>query len=118
MLPVSMVKGYIKLADLGPGDYLICKLVATKKGHKVIGSHSLSYSRTRAIFLKFTEPIFPGYNLGLHGLRAGGASTSSSNNVHDRLTSKHGRWKSGYCRDRYLKDDKKGRLSVTKGLGL
>ena len=116
--PVSMVKGYIKLAELRPGDYLICKLVATKKGHKVIGSHSLSYSRTRAIFLKFTEPIFPGHNLGLHGLRAGGASTSSSNNVHDRLISKHGRWRSDKARDGYIRPTLQEKLFVTKNLGL
>ena len=30
--PVSMVKEYIKLAKLVPSNYLICKLVATRKG--------------------------------------------------------------------------------------
>ena len=40
------------------------------------------------------------------------------NGVTERLIGKHGRWKSGYSRDRYLKDNKDKRLSVTLPLGL
>ena len=63
------------------------------------------------------EELSPG-SYGLHSLRSGGASTAINNGVSERLVGKHGRWKSGYSRDRYLKDDKKSRLSVTRAMKL
>ena len=116
--PVATVQKYLRSAKLAPDDYLICKLVATKKGHNVVGSHRLSYSRTRKVFLEHTKPLFPGYNLGLHGLRAGGASMSSTNNTSDRLISKHGRWKSDRARDGYIRPSVAEQLKVTQNLGL
>ena len=41
-----------------------------------------------------------------------------NNGVSERLVGKHGRWNSGYSRDRYTKDDKDGRLLVTKAMKL
>ena len=116
--PVTMTKMYIKLANLSSQDYLICKLASTKTGHNVHGSHKLSYSRTRAIFLEFTKPLFPRCNLGLHGLRAGGASMCATNNISDRLISKHGRWISDKARDGYIRPTLSEKLMVTKKLGL
>ena len=116
--PVFLVKEYIKIGGLSSADYLICKLVATKKGHKTVGSHPLSYSRTRKIFLELTKPLFPKQNLGLHGLRAGGASTCATNKVSDRMISKHGRWISEKARDRYIRPTLEEQLEVTKNLGL
>ena len=116
--PVATVEKYIKLANLSANDYLVCKLVFTKKGYRVVGSHGLSYSRTRAVFLKFTKSLFPGHNLGLHGLRAGGASMSASNNTSDRLISKHGRWLSEKARDGYIRPTLNEKLFVTRNLGL
>ena len=52
--PVLILKNYIKLAGLKTGDYVIYKIVKTKKGHNVVGRHKLSYSRMRAVFLEFT----------------------------------------------------------------
>ena len=116
--PVSLVKRYIGITGLSPSDYLICKLVATKKGHNVVGSHHLSYSSTRKVFLELASPLFPSHNLGLHGLRAGGASACASNKVSDRMISKHGRWISEKARDGYIHPTLKEHLEVTKSLGL
>ena len=46
------------------------------------------------------------------------SSTGINNGISERLFGKHGRWKSGYSRDRYLKDSKSKRLSVSLALGL
>ena len=116
--PVALVKKYLKSAKLKRSDYLICKLVSTKKGHNVVGAHKLSYSRTRAVFLELTKPLFPGCNLGLHGLRAGGATMSATNNTNDRMISKHGRWKCDRARDGYIRPSVDEKLQVTKNLGL
>ena len=116
--PVMLTKKYIEQLNLRRSDYLICKLVATKKGQKAVGEHKMSYSRIRSIFLQYTQPIFKGKNLGLHGLRAGGASMCASNNVNDRLISKHGRWVSDKARDGYIRPSLSEKLYVTKKLGL
>ena len=116
--PVLNTAAYITVAKLQPTDYLICKLIKTKKGHKVVGSHRMSNSRIRKAFMNHASPLFPNVNLGLHGLRAGGASAAAQNHVSDRLISKHGRWRSERSRDGYIKDSIENRLSVTKNLGL
>ena len=70
---------------------------------------------------KFIAPVSKNLSsaaYGMHSLRWGCASAAINNGISERLVGKHGRWKLGYSRDRYLKDDKKGRLSVTKALGL
>ena len=64
------------------------------------------------------SPFFPDVNIGLHGLRAGGASAAAQNHVSDRLISKRGRWASEKSRDGYIRDSVQDRLSVTKNLGL
>ena len=51
-------------------------------------------------------------------MHSGGASAAINHGVSERLIGKHGRWKSGFCRDRYLKDGKKQRLQVTQNIGL
>ena len=116
--PVAHTAAYITIAKLEQSDFLICKLAKTKRGHNVVGSHQMSYSRIREVFLEFMRPHFPSINLGLHGLRAGGASAAAENQISDRLISKHGRWTSEKARDGYIKDSVRNRLEVTKHLGL
>ena len=116
--PVNLTKHYISLAGLKSNDYLIAKLIRVKRGYKMDGSEHLSYSRTREIFLQFTEPVSSGLSLGLHSLRSGGASAAAENNVSDRLISKHGRWSSERARDGYIADSTQNRLKVSRQLGL
>ena len=75
----------------------------------------------REIFHRDITPICNTIEPGAyapHSLRSGGTSEASNNRISDRLVGKHGRWKSGYTRDRYIKDNKRIRLGVTKKLGL
>ena len=121
--PVYWVEKYLHETGLmGNGEaFLICRLAKTKKGHKAIGKYNLSDTTVRDIFKEHVAPICEQAELGsygLHSLRSGGASTAINNGIGERLVGKHGRWKSGYSRDRYLKDSRTKRLSVTQALGL
>ena len=102
-------------------NFLMCRLPKTKKGHNAIGSRAISYTTIYENFQQFILPICqkisPGA-YGTHSMRSGGASEAINEGVSERLVGKHGRWKSGYSRDRYLKDDKRRRLSVTKAINL
>ena len=104
-----------------PTAFLICRLAKTKSGHKPIGKYGLGDTAIRDIFNLEVVPICQSMEPGrycLHSLRSGGASTAVNNGIDERLIGKHGRWKSGFTRDRYLKDSRNKRLSVTKALGL
>ena len=121
--PVRWAQQYLQDTTLNsqPNSFLICRLAKTKRGHNAIGSRPLSYATVNSQFHSLISPFCEKQNsssYGLHSLRSGGASTAINNGVSDRLVGKHGRWKSGHCRDRYLKDDKDSRLSVTKAMKL
>ena len=121
--PVSWSEKYITETRLieDPSAYLISRLAKTKAGHRAIGKYGLCDTTIRDIFNEDVVPVCqdlePG-GYGPHSLRSGGASTAVNNGIDERLVGKHGRWKSGYTRDRYLKDSRGKRLSVTNALGL
>ena len=121
--PVDWVERYLQATglDSDSNNYLISRLSKTRKGHNAHGSRPLSDKTVREAFMKEIAPICQKIEPGsycLHSLRSGGASTAINSGVSERLIGKHGRWKSGISRDRYLKDSKKQRLSVSKSLGL
>lgn len=119
---VKWVEKYIEDAKLQEKlNFVMCRLAKTKKGHNAIGCRPIGYTTINDDFHRFIAPVCEDINsrlYGLHSLRSGGASAAINNGVSERLVGKHGRWKSGYSRDRYLKDDKKSRLSVTKAIKL
>ena len=57
-------------------------------------------------------------NIGLHSLRAGGASMAARASVNERCWKRHGRWKSDLAKDGYVQDSIENRLEVTKQLNL
>ena len=121
--PVQWVFDYAAQTGLinEPESYLISRLAKTKKGHNAHGNKPLSDSTVRDIFNRDIAPMCNDLEPGsycLHSLRSGGASAAINSGVGERLVGKHGRWKSGYSRDRYLKDSKRSRLGVTEKLGL
>ena len=121
--PVTWLGRYLERTTLilGEENYIISRLAKTKKGHNAHGGKPLTDSTVRDLFNKDIAPICEGIEPGsycLHSLRSGGASAAVNNGVSERLIGKHGRWKSGFSRDRYLKDNKKRRLVVTQNLGL
>ena len=121
--PVQWTQNYLHDTKLKnqTESFVICRLAKTKIGHNAIGYRSISYTTINEQFHLLITPFCENEDsgiYGLHSLRSGGASAAINNGVSERLVGKHGRWKSGYCRDRYLKDDKKARLSVTKSMRL
>ena len=121
--PVRCLEKYLTATNLRmhPDNFLISRLSKTKTGHNAHGRTPLSYSTVRDQFVKYIAPICEGQepgSYGLHSLRSGGASAAADNNNSDRQIGKHGRWKSGFSRDRYIKDSKQRRLSLTNSLGL
>ena len=120
---VHWLEKYIRETGLASdsNNFVISRLSKTRKGHNAHGGKPLSQSTVRDMFMEDIAPICQHHEpgaYGLHSLRSGGASTAMNNGVSERLIGKHGRWKSGFSRDRYIKDSKRQRLSVTKALGL
>ena len=124
---IRWVEQYLR--DTNPGktkdSFLICPLAKTRRGHNAIGNRPINYTTVNDDFHRFIAPVCQrigtgesSRSYGLYSLRSGGASTAINNGVSERLVGKHGRWKSGYTRDRYLKDDKRSRLSVTRAMSL
>ena len=121
--PVSRLEGYLNITGLQSNEenYVISRLAKTRDGHKAHGLRPLADTTIRDIFNREVAPICESIEPGaycLHSLRSGGASAAINEGVSERLIGKHGRWKSGMSRDRYLKDSKKQRLSITKAIGL
>ena len=93
---------------------LIGRIFKTKKGHKILKTQGISYSRIREVFKDYITDITANpEKYSLHSLRAEGASAAASNGVTDRLMSKKGRARNGF-----IKDSVSTRLSVSKMLGL
>ena len=94
----SMLRRYIDLsgADIKSDAFLFKPIYKSKGVQKLIKKDkSLSYTRTRECILSKLKSVAPELNLGIHSLRAGGASTiANSDKVDDRCLMRHGRWKS------------------------
>ena len=121
--PVRCLSQYLQETrlELSGEYYVISRLAKTRAGHNAHGQKPLADSTVRDIFNREIAPLCEGIEAGsycLHSMRSGGASAAINNGVSERLIGKHGRWKSGFSRDRYLKDSKKQRLGVTENLGL
>lgn len=57
-------------------------------------------------------------NIGIHSLRAGGATAAANAGINDRCWKRHGRWKGENSKDGYIGDSLEKRLLVTKSLHL
>ena len=78
----------------------------------------LSYSRVRELVKEAFKDCIDSTLIGVHSLRAGGASAAANNGIPDRLFKRHGRWLSEKAKDGHVKDDLKERSSVTRSLGI
>ena len=120
--PVKALQKYIRLAkiDLKSDSFLFKPLYKAKKRAGLIKTNKkISYTRAReAVLFRFRE-ICPKLNLGLHSLRAGGAtSAANSRIVNERCLQRHGRWRASSSKDGYIKDSLESRLNVSQNLGL
>ena len=121
--PVSLVEKYLNQANMSldrdKEAFLICRFNATKKGLKPHPTLGIGYNRTREVFKQYVKPFEDeGFNLGLHSMRAGGATVASENDVPGPLMDIHGRWKNEKSKAGYIKHSLKKRLLVTQSLGL
>lgn len=119
--PVRALRRYVTLAglEMSSNDFLFRAIY--RSGDKVglrTKNVKLSYTRTKEVLLSRLREVAPdGLNLGLHSLRAGGASAAANAGVNDRCWRRHGRWRSDAANG-YIKDSVNNRLQVSKSLGL
>lgn len=79
----------------------------------------LSYTRTRECVVSKLKLVAPDSNLGLHSLRAGGATeAANAGGVSERCLKRHGRWRSDTAKDGYVDDSLEKKLLITKKLKL
>ena len=79
----------------------------------------LSYTRARECIVKKLKLVAPELDLGIHSLRASGASmAANSDGVNERCLKRHGRWVTDIAKDGYIKDTLDKRLAVSKTLKL
>ena len=121
--PYAMLKCYFLMAGISEDsqDHIFRAVITKRDKSQSLRSDRkpISYTRAREIFLDlFKRAGYQDINLGLHSLRAGGASGAANNGIQDRLFKRHGRWKSDSAKDGYVKDDLQALLSVSQSLGI
>lgn len=119
--PYKMLQRYMTKAciDNSSDNYLFRPVVRSRDTCKLLNKvKKLSYTRTREIVLEKLKLVAPDLNLGLHSLRAGGASMAANANVSDRCLKRHGRWKVDSSKDGYIEDSVQKRLKITEALKL
>ena len=115
--PVKLLAHYCKIADLraNSDEYSFRSLQFNENLNKntLIGINKpLSYTRARELLLKTLGSIRCDKSMfGLHSLRSGGSTQAASNNVSDRLSKAHGRWRSENAKDGYVQDSLTVKLS-------
>lgn len=120
--PVAMLQRYIKHSDLSMGSDSYLFKPACRSGSKCFllkSNKKLSYTRARECILIKLKLVAPNLNLGLHSLRASGATVAAnSKGVSDRCLKRHGRWKTDTAKDGYIEDSLDKKLFITKQLQL
>ena len=122
--PVRILRCYLAKAKFSEysDKYIFRAITRNKVESKRIlkkTNRPLSYTTTRAIILQAFRSVGEEVSaLGVHSLRAGGATAAANCGVPDRLFKKHGRWLSDKSKDRYVSEDIRNKLFVSKNLGL
>ena len=122
--PVSIVKRYLRKAGFGgySEEYIFRGVTRNKDKSKRSLKKSnkpISYSTVRTLILEAFKSIGENTSvIGTHSLRKGGATAAARTSVEDRLFKRHGRWKSERSKDKYVTEDLRQKLHVTKNLGL
>jgi len=79
----------------------------------------LSYTRAKECIVSKLKIVAPLANLGLHSLRASGATAAANaEGVSERCLKRHGRWKSDRAKDGYIDDSLDKKLFITRQLKL
>ena len=113
--PVALVERFISMCDLSSGPLL--RKIEIRGCKESVSNKRLSYASARKLVLwMFAEIGLNAKEYGLHSLRAGGASHAARRGVSDRLIACHGGWKSYQSCNRYIRDNHKSLLSVSRKL--
>ncbi|XP_072175243.1 integrase/recombinase xerD homolog [Diadema setosum] len=120
--PLRVLKNYMEKAGINVGsDQFIFRPAFCTKGARslVKMNKKLSYTRARETVVARLKEVSCKPNLGLHSLRAGGASAAAKSALPDtRLWKRHGRWRSEKAKDGYVEESLEHLLSVSKALRL
>lgn len=118
----SMLKRYIELSGsvLRSNTFLFKPIFNSKGIQKLIHKDKpLSYTRTRECIVSKLKSVAPDLNLGIHSLRAGGATTvANTDKINERCLMRHARWKSQDSKNMYIDDSISKKLKVTEALSL
>ena len=119
--PVKAVRRYASVAgmDMKASEFLFKPMF--RRGSKaglITSNKKLSYTRAKEAIVARLSEVACNLNLGLHSLRAGGATAAASSNVNDRCWKRHGRWTTDSAKDGYVLESVSNQLSVSKSLGL
>ena len=122
LCPIISLEEYLLKASIddSSNEFIFRAIMCSRKRQTLRQKDNpASYSTIRDEFKSILKAIKLNPSLyGLHSLRSGGASVAANLGVRDRLIKKHGRWKSEGVKDRYISEDLKGLLYVSKNLGL
>ncbi|XP_052080798.1 uncharacterized protein LOC127718788 [Mytilus californianus] len=119
--PFNIYNRYIQLANLDEkSDLFVFRPIFRSRGiAKLIHKNKkMSYTSAKENIVKRIKIVAPNLNLGLHSLRAGGATTAAQSDVNERCIKRHGRWKSDTSKDGYIDDTFEKRMSVSQIFGL
>ena len=122
--PVSITKRYLRKAGFGgySEQFIFRGITRNKDKNKrklKTSNKPISYSTVRSLILDSFKSVGEDISsLGTHSLRKGGATAAARSAVEDRLFKRHGRWKSERSKDKYVTEDIKQKLFLTRNLGL
>jgi integrase len=119
--PFLMLHKYMSIArvDSQSSKYLFRPIFRSKGTVSLVyKDRKLSYTSARECVISRLKEVSAGINLGLHSLRAGGATEAANSDVNERCWKRHGRWRSDSAKDGYIEDSLSKRLSVSQSLGL
>ncbi|MEW8548151.1 MAG: tyrosine-type recombinase/integrase [Candidatus Thiodiazotropha sp.] len=119
--PLRMVLRYLEVSKQSCTSNKYLFRPVFRSGHTCALIHKdkfLSYTRARECILGRLKEVAGDIDLGLHSMRAGGATEAANSGVNDRCWKRHGRWKSDRSKDGYVADSLECRLMVSKQLNL
>lgn len=119
--PYKMLKRYIRVVGISlNSEHFLFKpgFISRSSCSLIYKNKPMSYTRIRETVVSRLKEICGDANIGLHSLRASGATAVARTSVNERCWKRHGRWKSDMSKDGYVEDTLDNRLNVTKSLNL
>ena len=111
--PVKALERYFTTAEIGLEEELpLFRAIAAPNSSSKVRRQGINYTRARELVKEAFDGITDTSSIGLHSLRAGGATAAANVGVPDRLFKRHGRWSSESAKDGYIEDNLNSLLSV------